>query len=210
MSVKLFAGNYEACVGIIEQKLADLTKQVRGFDEAEQLRLKLEKDRDNFSIESARLHDELKEHLEALDVIAPGNTGWEARFLLLIRTLVRATEHRVRCELGGAKPEPRLDEQLKGALEARGTPAKLITPVAPPATVADYLTAQRPLFSILTPEDEAKIERLKLRERQALMMLQEAVAILNGRVGENWGARSAARHLLDTAKAVGPLPDGMD
>lgn len=74
----------------------------------------------------------------------------------------------------------------------------------------EALPPQPPQPTPLTPAEEARVELLKLREKQALMMLQEAVAIFNGRVGENWGARSAARHLLDLAKSVGPLPDGMD
>ena len=40
-------------------------------------------------------------------------------------------------------------------------------------------------------------------------MMREASEIWAGRVGENWGARSAARHLLDVATKVGPLPDGV-
>lgn len=99
MSIHLFAENYEACVNIIAQKIAWLEQQVQGYNETEQLRLKLEKEASNFHIEADRLAAELKEHFAALDVSNPGNHGWEARFLLLMRMVVKATEKRVRKEM---------------------------------------------------------------------------------------------------------------
>lgn len=87
------------------------------------------------------------------------------------------------------------------------------TPVGPPPPEQLYIPTLAPSPTQptpLTPAEEARVEQLKLRERQALVMMHEAKDILNGRVGENWGARSAARHLLDRAKTNGPLPDGID